>query len=175
MAQGSIRTAGGVSLNSRSDLTAASKDQLAKDEMQRLSQCPVCGCPDRALLHVGLVDKVSDCAPGVWRCWKCAGCGVGYLDPRPSTDSIHIAYSKYYTHIADYGELGFTRRIPLRLGNGYTNWRFGTSRFPASRLGPAVISGLKPFKLLLDKEFSYSAARPGRIERGLERLDARRG
>lgn len=71
---------------------------------------------------------------------------VGYLDARPSPNSIHIAYSKYYTHIAaqtraDYGELGFARRIPRRLGNGYTNWRFGTSRFPASRLGPAVISG----------------------------------
>ena len=90
MAQGSIRTAGGVSLNSRSDLTAASKDQWRtpwpKDELQRLSQCPVCGCPDRSLLHAGLVDKVFDCAPGVWRCWKCAGCGVGYLDPRPSPD-----------------------------------------------------------------------------------------
>jgi hypothetical protein len=57
---------------------------------------------------------------------------------------------------ADYGELGFARRIPRRLGNGYTNWRFGTSRFPASRLGPAVISGVKPFKLLLDKEFRHS-------------------
>jgi 2-polyprenyl-3-methyl-5-hydroxy-6-metoxy-1,4-benzoquinol methylase len=164
MAQGSIQTAGGVSLNYPSDMTAASKDQWRtpwpEDELQRLSQCPVCGCPDRSLLHAGLVDKVFDCAPGVWRCWKCAGCGVGYLDPRPSPDSIYIAYSKYYTHItrqprADYRELGFARRIRRRLGNGYTNWRFGTSRFPASRLGPAVISGLRPFKLLLDNEFRH--------------------
>ena len=157
MAQGSIQTAGGVSLNSQSDMTTASKDQSRtpwpKDELQRLSQCPVCGCPDRSLLYAGLVDKVFDCAPGVWQCWKCAGCGVGYLDPRPSPDFIYIAYSKYYTHVArqpraDYRELGFARRIRRRLGNGYTNWRFGTSRFPASRLGPAVISGLRPFKRL---------------------------
>ena len=151
-------------MNSPSDLTAELTDQWRtpwpKDKLQHLSQCPVCGCPNRSLLHAGLVDKVFGCAPGVWQCWICAGCRVGYLDPRPSLDSIHIAYSKYFTHIAaqaraDYGELGLARRIRRRLVNGYTNWRFGTSRFPASRLGPALITGLRPFKLSLDKEFRH--------------------
>ena len=80
--------------------------------------------------------------------------------PARRRNSIHIAYSSYYTHTAaqpraDYRELSFARRIRRRLVNGYTNWRFGTNRFPASRLGPAVISGLRPFKLLLDREFRH--------------------
>jgi 2-polyprenyl-3-methyl-5-hydroxy-6-metoxy-1,4-benzoquinol methylase len=40
------------------------------------------------------------CAPGMWTMWRCKDCRSGYLDPRPTVETIGLAYASYYTHEA---------------------------------------------------------------------------
>ena len=85
-------------------------------------------------MHTRLTDVVFKTAPGEWTMWKCSTCGSGYLDPRPSQDTIHIAYKTYYTHnkFAEQNEIGKFRpvsglkKIRRTLANGYRNRKFGT-------------------------------------------------
>lgn len=68
------------------------------EDLEYLGHCPVCASIKRSLLYENLQDKIFFAAPGAWKMWRCADCGVGYLDPRPSTGSIGRAYANYYTH-----------------------------------------------------------------------------
>jgi SAM-dependent methyltransferase len=36
--------------------------------------------------------------PGTWSLRRCTGCGTLWLDPRPMSDDLHLAYRSYYTH-----------------------------------------------------------------------------
>jgi SAM-dependent methyltransferase len=67
-------------------------------DLEYLGVCPVCGTAERTLAFQGLQDKIFFCAPGKWTSWHCSSCNVVYLDPRPTTGSIHAAYESYYTH-----------------------------------------------------------------------------
>jgi SAM-dependent methyltransferase len=99
-------------------------------DLEFLNKCPVCGNEDRAIAYEGLRDKIFFCAPGVWTMWRCAGCNVGYLDPRPTRGSIGRAYASYFTHAGSAlptpskapGLLNRLRRIPP---NSYLNKFFG--------------------------------------------------
>ena len=68
------------------------------EDLEDLGLCPVCGESERSLLYDNLRDKIFFSSPGVWKMWRCRGCGFGYLDPRPSVESIGRAYAHYYTH-----------------------------------------------------------------------------
>lgn len=102
--------------------------------------CPICGSGDRHALHTELSDQVFYCAPGTWDLYQCSQCRCAYLDPRPTQDTIHLAYRDYYTHTPpvtyDTNSFKGLRRFKYALGNGYRNWRFGTNSTPASKLGP---------------------------------------
>lgn len=71
-----------------------------KGEFETLGRCPICdaGASERTLLFDDLADRIFYAAPGIWKLWRCDGCGNAYLDPRPSAASIHLAYRTYYTH-----------------------------------------------------------------------------
>jgi 2-polyprenyl-3-methyl-5-hydroxy-6-metoxy-1,4-benzoquinol methylase len=69
-----------------------------QSDLESLGACPVCGSKDRTPAYSNLRDRVFFCAPGTWTLWECGYCSVGYLDPRPTIDSIGKAYSVYYTH-----------------------------------------------------------------------------
>ncbi len=134
----------------------AGRDMWPKDGVERLDMCPVCASGQRRALHADLVDRVF-CATGAWNLYKCLSCGCGYLDPRPTPSTIHLAYQKYYTHHPpeDPGKkpLNVARRVRRSLANGYRNWRFGTRFEPSSKFGilaAAVVPGLRR---LLDREF----------------------
>jgi 2-polyprenyl-3-methyl-5-hydroxy-6-metoxy-1,4-benzoquinol methylase len=107
--------------------------------LERVDRCPACGSAGRTLLHEGLRDRVFFCAPGEWTLYRCQHCGSAYLDPRPTPDTIGLAYRAYFTHTWDrrepMGRLGWFRRSQRVLANGYRNWRFGTAERPASRVG----------------------------------------
>ena len=94
----------------------------------------------RRLLHESLVDVAFRCAPGTWTMHECSNCGAGYLDPRPTPETIGRAYANYFTHerSLDYAELGRLARLRRRLANGYRNARYGTTDTPSNRLGFGV-------------------------------------
>lgn len=106
--------------------------------LESVSRCPVCDHTERGLLYENLVDNTFRAARGKWSLWKCEKCGSSYLDPRPTKASIHLAYINYFTHQGsskkiDYADLSLFRKLSRRLVNGYTNRRYGTKAFPASR------------------------------------------
>lgn len=77
---------------------ASSVDQAwPVDGLERLGACPLCGDKARDPLHKAMADRLFH-APGVWDLFRCKGCGLAYLDPRPDLRSIGMAYRAYYTH-----------------------------------------------------------------------------
>ena len=110
-----------------------------KDGLERVAACPACGAVERELLHGGLTDRLFRCAPGTWTLLRCLGCGSAYLDPRPTEDSILLAYSDYYTHDDAAGRpVARLQSVRDSLANGYLNARYATRLRPTSRLGPAA-------------------------------------
>jgi 2-polyprenyl-3-methyl-5-hydroxy-6-metoxy-1,4-benzoquinol methylase len=66
--------------------------------LEPVTACPVCGSASHEVMHTGLTDNTFFAAPGRWTMKGCVQCGTGYLDPRPTADSIGGAYASYYTH-----------------------------------------------------------------------------
>lgn len=99
--------------------------------LEYLGKCPVCGNARRSLLLDGLIDVNYRCAPGQWTLWRCSGCDIGYLDPRPTQQSIVRAYETYATHEAkesnDEMRVGL-RRLAAMTRNSYLNRKYGTRR-----------------------------------------------
>lgn len=66
--------------------------------LDHLDACPCCGAPDRSVAFEELRDLAFHSAPGAWTMWRCETCRCSYLDPRPSPETIGVAYENYYTH-----------------------------------------------------------------------------
>jgi 2-polyprenyl-3-methyl-5-hydroxy-6-metoxy-1,4-benzoquinol methylase len=138
----------------------ASARAWPRDGQERVEACPVCGEKKRSILHPDLTDDVFRCAPGKWPLWRCFNCGSAYLDPRPTHETIHIAYKRYYTHSAgegrkDFESLGLVHRMVRVLANGYANWRYGLKRQPSSILGTPLAYCVPPFKGVVDRAFRH--------------------
>jgi len=131
-----------------------------RDELESVESCPVCGESARSPLHTDLADRVFFCAPGTWTLHRCHGCGSAYLDPRPTPDSIGLAYRDYYTHAAT-PPVGVPRAQPgwKRMGyallHGYLNARYGYAFQPASALGAALLSLLPPIRFRADRKVRH--------------------
>jgi 2-polyprenyl-3-methyl-5-hydroxy-6-metoxy-1,4-benzoquinol methylase len=127
--------------------------------LEWLGCCPVCEGTERRELYRDLRDRVFFCAPGAWTLQACQGCGVAYLDPRPTVETIGLAYSSYVTHHAAERPasegMGIVRRWRRGLANGYRNWRYGTQEHPANRLGIALAYLLPHARAPLDLEFRH--------------------
>jgi 2-polyprenyl-3-methyl-5-hydroxy-6-metoxy-1,4-benzoquinol methylase len=128
--------------------------------LESVEQCPVCGELERKILHTDLVDNVFRVSTGKWCLWKCTKCQSAYLDPRPTRETIHLAYASYYTHKPvnskdDYAKLSPLRKLRRSLVNGYTNWRYGTNAVPSMRLGVLVAFFLPNLKRILDREYRH--------------------
>ena len=59
-------------------------------------------------------------APGLWTLYRCVGCHSGYLDPRPNSETISLAYEHYITHKS---EQTFRRML-----NRWLRWRIAALR-----------------------------------------------
>lgn len=97
--------------------------------LEKQSDCPVCGDPGRTLLHEGLRDTIFRVAPGLWTMWRCSGCRSDYLDPRPTQDTIGLAYDSYYTHqkrTSANQPTSLRTKLETGILNDYMNARFGT-------------------------------------------------
>lgn len=131
-------------------------------QLEYMGHCPMCGSEDRALLHDGLIDNLFFCAPGKWALHKCQKCAAAFVDPRPSIDSIYLAYRNYYTHESSSESVPERMRLPQKisrsLGNGYRNWRYGTNLRPSSLIGVAVVHMLPQIKRAIDVQFRCLSA-----------------
>lgn len=133
------------------------------DQLEAIRECPICGHGERELVHAGLTDVTFFIAKGSWDMWRCHQCGSGYLDPRPDEASIGYAYGTYYTHeVAEMPSSGNGWRA--RLGNGYRNWRFGTSARPTCLFGP-LAALLRPSLRAMYEQFYRYLPNPPRGSR----------
>ena len=112
------------------------------DGLESVTNCPVCGADKKVLLHEGLTDRVFFCAPGEWSIYRCESCVSTYIDPRPTPETIGLAYQQYFTHkeVVGYSSLSFLGKIRRRLANDYRNFRYGTRDTPSSVLGIFIAS-----------------------------------
>jgi 2-polyprenyl-3-methyl-5-hydroxy-6-metoxy-1,4-benzoquinol methylase len=107
-----------------------------QEGLERVERCPICGEVDRTLLYGGLTDKIFFCAPGRWSLYQCPTCGAAYLDPRPTSATIAMAYSAYYTHEeGDDAPKGGFAHFKRRLRNDYLNARYNTDLQHAWKIG----------------------------------------
>jgi 2-polyprenyl-3-methyl-5-hydroxy-6-metoxy-1,4-benzoquinol methylase len=127
-----------------------------EEGLERVDRCPVCADDARALLHPGLTDRMFRCAPGTWELWRCFGCGSAYLDPRPTEDTISLAYSDYFTHDNAPGRMD-VRLSGLReaLANGYLNTRYHARLRPALRLGRLFVALFPLRRVRTDREVRH--------------------
>jgi 2-polyprenyl-3-methyl-5-hydroxy-6-metoxy-1,4-benzoquinol methylase len=127
--------------------------------LETVVKCPVCGEADRRTLHPDLVDNVFRVAPGKWILYQCQACQSAYLDPRPSSATIGIAYSNYYTHHATVERnkiVGSSFSLLRRaLANGYLNARYGTRYSPSNVLGILAATVFHSKREALDVSFRW--------------------
>lgn len=127
--------------------------------LERVKACPLCGSRARTSLHPGLADHAYEHTPGRWDLHRCENCTCAYLDPRPTRETIHLAYREYYTHVADVGAgaepLTAIRRARRALANGYRNWRYGTKVRPTSVLGVPATWLFPATRRRIDLEFRH--------------------
>ena len=130
-------------------------------QTEAVPNCPVCGNSERDLLYSDLADRVFFSAPGLWNSWRCRRCESAYLDPRPTEDSIELAYRRYYTH-HEQPSASVVPSLRTKFGNGYRNERYGASLTPASRLGK-YIGRVPPIGGGIDSQYRYLPRHPGRV------------
>jgi 2-polyprenyl-3-methyl-5-hydroxy-6-metoxy-1,4-benzoquinol methylase len=125
-------------------------------DLEAVPYCPVCGSVERSLLYKGLTDRVFCVADGAWDLYRCAQCACGYLDPRPTLESIGRAYASYYTHDTEdhpiVRRMGRVRSLLHDLINGYQNRRYGLQRSPALSIGRWLLPLLPPLCTAADAE-----------------------
>jgi 2-polyprenyl-3-methyl-5-hydroxy-6-metoxy-1,4-benzoquinol methylase len=129
------------------------------DGLERIGHCPICGAGGRDLLHPHLIDRIFFTAPGEWTMWQCRSCRSGYLDPRPTPDTIALAYGDYYTHrraaerSLSVSPMG---RFRNALGNDYRNARFNSRFSPALPLiGRLVVKLFPQVRRRIDLEYRF--------------------
>ena len=140
------------------DPSRSGADGLWPEEgLERLGICPVCASPGRQPLYVDARDLIFKVAPGRWTVWRCDGCCSGYIDPRPTAETIELAYRSYYTHGESAAQAPPTlwEQARRRVANAYANRRYG-SKFAATLPGGSLIARLwPPLMAAMDLENRY--------------------
>jgi 2-polyprenyl-3-methyl-5-hydroxy-6-metoxy-1,4-benzoquinol methylase len=136
-----------------------SLDAWPESGLERVHACPACGATVRELLHERVTDQMFRCAPGAWTSWRCRGCGSAYLDPRPTRETVGLAYSEYFTH--EDGTVERPGGLRAALANGYLNARYGTALQPAAAIGRAVVPLFPVRRARTDREVRHLRLRPG--------------
>lgn len=129
--------------------------------LETIAACPVCGGFERSVEQPALTDRIFFCAPGVWTLYRCGQCRSGYLSPRPTPETIGLAYAEYYTHGIAEAEIflssstGLGRYFPA-LRNGYLNQRFPRlSLTPSYSLGAAVVPWFKNAYVFAERDVRH--------------------
>lgn len=129
------------------------------DGIESVKICPVCSGKARRVLHKNMRDRIFFCAPGEWTLHECLECNSAFLDPRPTPETIHLAYQNYYTHQQSERlppeNLNGARLLQRVLANGYKNWRFGSNLQPSSILGVLVAFLMPTSRAILNRQFRH--------------------
>jgi 2-polyprenyl-3-methyl-5-hydroxy-6-metoxy-1,4-benzoquinol methylase len=129
--------------------------------LEPVGKCPNCGCNRRTKLHDGLADDAFGVASGRWLMQHCDNCRCGYLDPRPTQETIGLAYANYYTHQEGRAGEGALARLRRQVALSYVNRRYGT-RFPEALKGAHVVAWLLPRRRrFLDVSYTRHLRRAG--------------
>jgi 2-polyprenyl-3-methyl-5-hydroxy-6-metoxy-1,4-benzoquinol methylase len=145
---------------------AAAEAHWPSNGLERVAHCPICGADRRGVLYERLRDRTFFCAPGEWTLYRCEQCGSGYLDPRPTPETVGLAYARYFTHTKKERkrneELSLLGRLRRALAEGYRNDRFGTRRQPALRIGAWLAYLLPGWRSRMEAQVRHlPRARPG--------------
>lgn len=115
-------------------------------DLEILSSCPVCGSQEFDVAHSGCRDIVFENAPGLWDVQQCSQCQSGFLDRRPTPETIGRAYSSYYTHASGLTNARPVRSLKLRMlelmRGSYVNHHYGTGK---PSLGPLGLLAIRAF------------------------------
>jgi 2-polyprenyl-3-methyl-5-hydroxy-6-metoxy-1,4-benzoquinol methylase len=122
------------------------------DGHESVSACPACAAEKRSPLHGNLTDRNFFCAPGSWNMYRCDSCASAYLDPRPTPETIGLAYERYFTHgdAPSFASLGIIAKLRRVIANGYRNYRYGTRDYPASRAAIPAVVFMRNGKAIID-------------------------
>lgn len=135
----------------------------------RVDRCPACARAERSLLYGGVTDRSYLHAPGRWDLYRCGDCGCAFLDPRPTRQTVGLAYGTFYyeggvTPPEPSAAASRHGRPKLRraIRNGYLNARFGYRLAPASRLGRFLVPLLPRQREKADEHVRHLSLPPGR-------------
>lgn len=147
------------------DTRAAPAPGWRLGELEHPTHCLSCGDTSMEQRYGGLLDLLGH-LPGEWGFLACTRCNALHLDPHPTEEAIGRAYpDTYVTHedsaVSHAGDNG--SGWIWRLANGYLNWRFGSRRAPASRLGRVLVPLIWPLRQQLDYLVRHLPRRPGRL------------
>ncbi|MGH2947282.1 MAG: class I SAM-dependent methyltransferase [Solirubrobacteraceae bacterium] len=131
------------------------------DGLEAVPRCPVCGAGERAPLYSGLHDRAFGAAPGEWSLVRCEACASAFLDPRPTPETIGLAYRSYYTHVDTAAGPPPAGRIRLGLAHDYRRARWGYEQGDEIRGGSLIARVFRSRGAIVDREIRHLPARPG--------------
>jgi len=115
-------------------------------DLEILESCPVCGSQEFDIAHSRCSDIVFGNAPGLWDVQQCSKCQSGFIDRRPTPETIGRAYSSYYTHESGLPDVRSGQSLKLRIlelmRGSYVNRHYGKG---SPSLGPLGLLGIQAF------------------------------
>ncbi len=135
-------------------------------DLEPVSNCLFCGSDARVHIYDDLNDITFFNAGGDFRMARCEECHAGYLDPRPTPESIGRAYAQYYTHSGghDLGARGgIVRRLRRALADDYRRQRYGAKTGMPIPGGAALIRALAGQREVLDSYYRHLPKTKGRL------------
>ena len=140
--------------------TAETLNQWPADGLETIDQCPVCASPEREIAHDNCRDVTFGAAVGEWTVWQCASCGSGYLNPRPTPDTIGQAYSVYYTHASRQTETAapasVKHKLISRLKGSYINAHYGRGMPSFGGIGALVAQRVPELSRPIDNTYRFT-------------------
>ena len=115
------------------------------NDLEDVESCPWCQAEDSQTLYDNLIDIVFKTAPGTWKFEQCNKCKSGFLNPRPTKETLYRAYENYYTH-NEHSTPNSSRirkvikKLRLALINGYRNKVYNTTFTPSLGVGYFITS-----------------------------------
>lgn len=134
--------------------------------MNRLSpeivtHCPWCQSPNFEIIYSDLQDRIFKVVDFSTSLLKCSKCASAYISPRPTEDTIHLAYQDYYTHNytpPNISKMPLWARIKLSLYNGFRNHHYKSSFAPSIGIGRHLYGLLPGYLSSLKDEMRYIPA-----------------